>query len=129
MGWAFNHPIELNQNLTHLTMGHRFNHPIELNQNLTHLTMDCEFNHPIKLNQNLTHLTIYSKKVKLLTNTISNWTYCNKNGLKIINQLLMMNIIILYGSNYVICLFIISIYLTHIFNHFYNLKVFIYKAI
>ncbi len=58
MGYYFDQPIELNQNLTHFTMGWVFNHPIELNQNLTHLTMGYYFNQPIKLNQNLTHLTM-----------------------------------------------------------------------
>ncbi len=45
----FNHPIELNQKLTHLTMGASFNKPIQLNQNLTHLTIRYKFDRPIQL--------------------------------------------------------------------------------
>ncbi len=71
MGHNFNHPIELNQNLTHLTMGDNFDQTIELNQNLTHLTMGHNFNQPIQLNQNLTHLimgSMYNRQIHLNEN-------------------------------------------------------------
>lgn len=56
----FNQPLELNENLTHLTFCYysKFNKPLELNNKLTHLVLGLKFNQKLKFNDNITHLSL-----------------------------------------------------------------------
>ena len=46
----FNKPINLPENLTHLSFGDYFNQPVNLPLNLTHLTFGYKFNQPVNMN-------------------------------------------------------------------------------
>ncbi len=61
-------PIELNQKLTHFTMGERFNQPIQLNQNLTQLLVGYNFNQPIELTNKIKYLCLCSNSCNLIDN-------------------------------------------------------------
>ena len=56
----FNQPLDLNENLTHLTFCYysNFNKPLELNEKLTHLVLGLKFNQQLKFNNKITHLSL-----------------------------------------------------------------------